>query len=432
MQGVADFLAANRSGGRYLVSVARGMSSFGAVSMVATLEAYYVSGFPPIWWQLMRIPVAIVIVLSGWVYYRFRQTRSFTLAQFYEKRYSKFTRIYAGIVAWIAGIVNFGIFPAIASRFFIYFCDLGSYPVSVGGLEIDLVFAGIMLATLAIALLYTCLGGQITVMVTDCAQGVFTGVLFVILAFYLLHRFAWTEVTASLLTAPAGHSMVNPYDTARVQHFNMWFYLIDIFGAFYVFGNWQGSQAYDTSALSPHEQKMGNIISTWRTVPQTLLIILIPICVFAFLQVDAQSNQAEMINSAIGEISNKNIASQMTVPIALSHILPVGLKGLFCVAMLFFLITTQDTYLHSWGSIFIQDVVLPFRKKPFSPQFHVTLLRLSIIGVGLFAFIFSLFFEQRQYILMFFAISREPSSVGQVPCSQVASTGHEEPPLEHV
>mgnify|MGYP000179769059 CR=1 FL=1 len=145
----------------------------------------------------------------------------------------------------------------------------------------------------------------------------------------------------------------------------MWFYLIDIFGAFYIFGNWQGSQAYDTSALSPHEQKMGNIISTWRTVPQTLLIILIPICVFAFLHVDAQSHQAEMINSSIGEISNKNIASQMTVPIALSHILPVGLKGLFCVAMLFFLITTQDTYPAFLGQYFYSGCRAALPKKTF-------------------------------------------------------------------
>ena len=44
--------------------------------------------------------------------------------------------------------------------------------------------------------------------------------------------------------------------------------------------------------------------------------------------------------------------------------------------MLAAFISTHDTYLHSWGSIFIQDVVLPFRKKPFAPRQQMWLLRL--------------------------------------------------------
>jgi SSS family solute:Na+ symporter len=73
--------------------------------------------------------------------------------------------------------------------------------------------------------------------------------------------------------------------------------------------------------------------------------------------------------------------------------------------MLFFLITTQDTYMHSWGAMFIQDVVLPFRKNPFTPKKQILLLRLSIGFVAVFAFIFGLLFKQTEYILMFFAIT---------------------------
>jgi Na+/proline symporter len=69
MQGVADFLAANRSAGRYLLTIAGGMSGVGAISVVALLEAYATAGFPPLWWQLVRYPVTIVLILSGWVYY---------------------------------------------------------------------------------------------------------------------------------------------------------------------------------------------------------------------------------------------------------------------------------------------------------------------------------------------------------------------------
>jgi SSS family solute:Na+ symporter len=76
-----------------------------------------------------------------------------------------------------------------------------------------------------------------------------------------------------------------------------------------------------------------------------------------------------------------------------------------CAVMLAALIATHSTYLHSWGSIFIQDVVLPFRKTCFTPKQHILLLRCSILGVGIFIFFFSLLFKQTGHILLYMAIT---------------------------
>jgi SSS family solute:Na+ symporter len=61
--------------------------------------------------------------------------------------------------------------------------------------------------------------------------------------------------------------------------------------------------------------------------------------------------------------------------------------------------------LHSWGSIFAQDVVLPFRKKPLSRRAHFLLLRLSIVFIAVFSYFFGLLFPSPRYILMFFALT---------------------------
>jgi len=110
-------------------------------------------------------------------------------------------------------------------------------------------------------------------------------------------------------------------------------------------------------------------------------------------------------NQILESIENQSVKSQMTVPIIMSKFLPMGLRGALCAAMLAAFISTHDTYLHSWGSIFIQDVVMPFRNKPLDAKKHMMLLRTSILGVALFIFIFSLVFRQTQTILMFMALT---------------------------
>ena len=116
---VAGFLAAERCGGRYLITVANNAAMVGVISLVWFFEQNFDVGFTTMWWQLMEGPALVVMALSGWVYYRYRQTRALTLAQFLEARYGRGFRVLAGLVAFAAGIINFGIFPAVGARFFI-------------------------------------------------------------------------------------------------------------------------------------------------------------------------------------------------------------------------------------------------------------------------------------------------------------------------
>ena len=89
MRSVADFLSAGRTAGRYLISVSQGAAGLGAISIISFLEVGYITGFSFQWWGLSQGIIVLAITASGWVIYRFRQTRSLTLAQFFEKRYSK-------------------------------------------------------------------------------------------------------------------------------------------------------------------------------------------------------------------------------------------------------------------------------------------------------------------------------------------------------
>jgi SSS family solute:Na+ symporter len=105
------------------------------------------------------------------------------------------------------------------------------------------------------------------------------------------------------------------------------------------------------------------------------------------------------------ETGTRTLREQMLVPMAIRHFLPVGAMGLLASLAIIMWVSTDQTYLHSWGSIFIQDIVLPLRRKPFTPHQQIRALRLSILAVAIFGFIFSLVFTQTTYIFMFFALT---------------------------
>ncbi|HEX9728874.1 MAG TPA: hypothetical protein VGA37_10250 [Gemmatimonadales bacterium] len=403
MRSVADFLAAGRSAGRYLLAVSQGIAMLGAISIIAYLEQNYVAGFPLTWWGLTMALVVLTVTASGWIIYRFRQTRCLTLAEFFERRYSRRFRMFAGTVAFAAGIVNFGIFPAVGARFFINFIGL---PASTSwlGLRVS-TFPVVMLVLLSLALFFVFSGGQIAVLITDFIQGIFVNVVFIVIAVFLVVMVRFDRIGQALATAPANASLINPFQTGEVQHFNLWFFLIGVL--IYVYGamSWQGTQAYNTSATSAHEAKMGLVLSNWRIMPQAIFLLVVPVVAYTVLHHAAFADQALRVQGLLDQEPSAVIQNQLRVPAVLVAVLPTGLTGAFAAVMLAAFISTHDTYLHSWGSILVQDVIMPFRATPFSPAQHLRALRWAIVGVAAFIFVFSLLFQQSQYIFLFFAIT---------------------------
>ena len=403
MRGVSDYLAAGRSAGRYLLTISAGIAGLGAITVVANLEAGFQSGFAMGWWGLTMSLFWVMVTVSGWVNYRFRRTRALTLAEFFEMRYSRRFRVFAGTVAFVAGLINFGIFPSVGAHFFIHFLGLPD-SWQLFGLTLP-VFPTLMALLLTTAVYFVFAGGQVAVMITDFIQGAFANLVFLILAVYLLALVGWDQVGEVLSQTPVGHSKINPFDTGFVADFNFKYFLIGVIGLFYGAMSWQGTQAYNSSARTAHEGKMGGVLGLWRGRSQDVFMTIVPILVFTVLNHPEWTGFAEGINSQLAGISNESLANQMRAPLVLTRLLPTGLLGAFAALMLGAFISTHNTYLHSWSSIFIQDVVLPFRKTPLSPKAHLSLLRAGVIGVAVFIFFFSLLYKQSQAILLFFALT---------------------------
>ena len=302
-----------------------------------------------------------------------------------------------------------------AHRFFISFCDLPSH-FAIGPLNVSTA-ALLCGAFLSVALFFVLRGGQMQIMVTDFMQGMICGVLFLIVAVVVLRSFSLEQLFAGMSHRPAGKSMLNPFDTAKMGDFNIWYVAISLFATVYGYMSWQGNSAYNASALNPHEAKMGKVISSWRIYSQTLMFTILGLAAVALLHAPAAANGSTDTDWTAASTrrtprstlyppaKGSKFGTQMTVPIAISQFLPPGAKGCFVVIMLFMMVACDVTYLHSWGSILVQDVLLPIRGRHLEPNEHLLWLRCSIAGVAIFAFLFSMYVPIVEYIFFFMNIT---------------------------
>jgi len=464
-------LAAGRVAGRYVLCVAGGEAGMGLISVIAMTEMYYNAGFGVGFWGGITLPIGLIFALTGFQLYRFRETKAMTMGQFLEIRYSRKFRIFAAVLQSISGILNYAIFPAVGARFLIYFLNL---PITVSAFGIHFpVFGLLMAAFLSLALFITMLGGQITIMTTDCVMGILSYPMYLILVVYIIWRIPWfSEMYPTLIERPAGESFINAFQIQNLKDFNLFYVMVGIIGSVLNRLSWSGAQGYNASAKNAHEQKMGGLLGYWRAGFSGMMILFIALAAYVYMHNTSYVKHANIINrelaiKAASDIMHdapektqkalldkirtaqprilkevppekyvdrkatnktvdnyievgyneirkydkskaqtfKTIHHQMIVPVTVREMLPVGITGIFCAIMIFLMVSTDTTYMHSWGSILIQDIVLPLRGKPFKPKTQLKMLRISIGCVAVFAFIFSFFFAQLDYILMFFAIT---------------------------
>jgi len=417
VKSVADFMAGGRHAGRYLICTARSEQGSGAVVYAAMFQAFMGAGFAVGWWGQISTPIGLLVMITGFVIYRYRQTRAMTLGQFFEMRYSRKFRLFAGYLGFFAGLINFGVIPVIGARFMVFF--LG-FPVHVHVLGLAVPTYLLMMGLfLTLCVIMTTAGGQISVLLTDCAEGMFSQLFYTFIAIVLLvYFFDWPATRHVLMTvfhpdsnvlinevheAGDGKSYVNPFDTGHIQTFNIWYVMIGILLGNYRTLAWQNQHAFNSSGASPHEQRMGGILGRWRGFAAGVMVTLLAVCAMTYLGDPAH---VELVKAALVNVPDEATRSQMTTPVALNQMLPIGVKGALLSICLMGIIAGDGMHLHSWGSIFIQDVILPMRKdKPLTPKQHITLLRLSIIGVALWAFVFGALWPQMTFIQLWWSIT---------------------------
>jgi len=405
VRGVSDYLVAGRTVGRYLGLGTDSMQSIGAVTILAYWQMNYKSGFAGQWWFLLTPAAGILVALTGFGIYRFRETRAMTLGELVGMRYGERARVFFGAVAFLAGVVNMGIFPAVGAGFFVYFCGLPE-SFSLFGLDVSTTFAAILLfESVAVAICFW--GGQITVVVTDFFQALFLNAMLVAIAVVLYRMFTWEQFAQAYGSHASANSLLHPFRAEAASEFGPTFFFIHVYyWMVYSVISWSPNSMQVSSARDAHEGRMMRVLLHVRNLAMMGLgLFLLPLAAFVLMHHPDFAPQARSVEAAVSAIGNEQVRSQMLVPAAVAQMLPAGMLGALAGAVLFAIITTDDTYFLAWSSLLIQDVVIPLRKKPLSPREHLWWLRGAVVVVAAFVVTFSLFFQQVDNIFMFMDIS---------------------------
>ena len=397
MRGVADYLVAGRAMRKYLGYAAGGAADMGAISVVGTMEMVYVGGPAILMMGIIGLSWGIFIGKTGFVIKRVRETKVMTIPQLFEMRYSKGVRITSGVICALAGIINMGIFPIVAGRFFTYF----------GGLPETFYILGIAVPTIKaltaflilVAIGFTYLGGQVTIIVTDFIQAIIMSAMFAAIGFYVYRVVSWDNVATSILASDEVELLLNPFATEG--RFGLKYLVIAMLSSVAANIAWAPGMQKVISASTPKDARLIMLLKNLRIFGSAGLGYcgLAAIAVMYLPQLSNVGIAAKVAGLDAG------VRDSMTAVILLARVLPAGILGLMFAAMMAAFISTNDSYLLSWAGVIVQDIICPLRKKPFAPKQHIMLLRIFVIAIGIFVYFFGVYYKPSEAIVVFQLLS---------------------------
>ncbi|MBN2315206.1 MAG: sodium:solute symporter family protein [Sedimentisphaerales bacterium] len=394
ISNVTDFIVAGRGLKTFLAIATMIGTELGLVTVMYSAQKGFTGGFAAFHIALAAAIVTLLVGLTGFIVVPLRRMEVMTIPEFYEKRFGRGVRILGGIILAFSGILNMGMFLKAGSLFV----------MGITGLTEDMHLKIIMTVLLAMVLLYTTLGGMVSVVVLDYIQ-------FVVLSFSLLaasllsiRYLGWNNIISTVSNIK-GEAGFNPFhDEGFGVSYVIWMFFLGLVSC----AIWQTAVIRACSAKDTGTVKR---IYTWASIG-FLIRFLIPyffgICAFVFIS-QHEALRAVFIPES-GEVDSE--VSLMAMPVFLSQLLPAGLIGIVSAGMLAAFMSTHDSYLLCWSSVLTQDVVAPWFRRGLSSKARILLTRIFIVGIGIFILVWGLWYPLGQDLWDYMAISGAMYSTG--------------------
>lgn len=365
---VDDFLVAGREMNVYLGIASLAATEFGIVTCMYTAEAGYKYGFAGATPGIAMAIAMLVVGKTGFCIKPLRDSGVITIPELIEKQFGPKVRWAAGVVIVLGGLLNMGVFLRVGGQFLTrvvgFAADAG---VSVGGYQLGYLELIMTVLLLGVAT-YTIFGGMLSVLITDFLQFVVMSVGLIAVTVLVLVNIGWDKLVGAVETHH-GAGGFNPFVNAELGWEYVLFQFLLNFAAVLT---WQTTIA---RVLAAKDSETGKKIYT-RTSFFFVCRFLIP----GIWGIAALATLGKMPNSLDA------------MPIFLSTFVPLGLMGLCIAAMLAADMSTDSSYMLTWGSVIYNDIMAPFRKTPWSEKKGLFVNRTIVALIGLFLLFYGLWY----------------------------------------
>jgi len=323
---------------------------------------------------LFAFIVTLLVGLTGVVVVKLRELEVKSIPEYYEIRFGKNVRVLGAILLVVGGILNMGLFLKVGAIFI-----QGIFGIDPSGTTLPI----IMIALLIMVLVYTMLGGMISVIITDYIQFVVLSMGLIISVVIAIMHFGWTNIFMQLETLTNQSAAIYDPIQSRGGFYITWQVVLGFVSAVV----WPTAITRALSLDSPDTVKKQYI---WSSV-SFLIRFMIP----CFLGICAYIHYG-------GAVDDNTL---IMMPRFLSEILPIGVLGIMTAAMLAAFMSTHDSYLLCWSTIITNDIINPLSGGNLSSEKKIKFSRIIILILGVYILYWGLVYDGGDSIWSYLGIT---------------------------
>ena len=345
----SDFLLAGRHLGKFIGIATLAATEIGTITFMYYAELGYKDGFSSFINGLIAGGVMIGLGATGFMIFKLRDLGLTTVPEFFEVKYSRRLRLVAGVLVAVGGLLNMGVFLKVEGTFLTIIAGL---PLS------DLKWT--MTVILFLELLYTVLGGMVSIVITDFIQFVMLSLGTVLVTLYVIWTIGWRHMQDAVLSN-LGSDGFSPLTN---NDYGWAFIVFQIFLWMAVDTCWQTTAMRTFATKDPETSKKVFFWTGFIFLGRGMMPMLWGIGALAYFGKGHDSLQA--------------------MPEMIARILPAGVLGLVVAGMLAATMSVNSSYLLGWSSVISQDIIMPLRRQPLGQNSQVVLNRVVNVVVSLF------------------------------------------------
>ena len=370
----STFMIADRKVGLSLGVATMLGTELGLITVMYNSQTGVLNHFSAFHIGLFAFIVTLLVGLTGVVVVKLRELEVKSIPEYYEIRFGKNVRVLGAILLVVGGILNMGLFLKVGAIFI-----QGIFGIDPSGTTLPI----IMIALLIMVLVYTMLGGMISVIITDYIQFVVLSMGLIISVVIAIMHFGWTNIFMQLETLTNQSAAIYDPIQSRGGFYITWQVVLGFVSAVV----WPTAITRALSLDSPDTVKKQYI---WSSV-SFLIRFMIP----CFLGICAYIHY--------GGVVDDNTLIMM--PRFLSEILPIGVLGIMTAAMLAAFMSTHDSYLLCWSTIITNDIINPLSGGNLSSEKKIKFSRIIILILGVYILYWGLVYDGGDSIWSYLGIT---------------------------